>query len=208
MRMLVDTLREGRYRGEEKLHEYLDLIAGENERLGRLAESFLTFSRLDNGAQSLKMETLPVGEIANAVLQQMKPRLAAPGCTFSSEISPSLPNIRADRDAIVSALCNLLDNALKYTGDEKKITFSVNEENRGVAFHVKDNGIGVPADQHRAIFRPFYQADQRLSRTREGCGLGLAIVQQIVSAHGGRISLKSTDGAGSEFTLWLPISPQ
>lgn len=205
MRMLVDTLREGRYRGEEKLHEYLDLIALENERLGRLAESFLTFSRLEKGAKSLRFETVEPSKIIEEVAQQMNGRLTAPGCEFQTETEPSLPEVRADREAVVAALCNLLDNALKYTGETKRIALKVVRENGGVSFRVSDNGIGIEHDQRAAIFRPFYQADQRLSRTREGCGLGLAIVQQIAAAHHGRISVQTEPGIGSTFTLWLPL---
>jgi signal transduction histidine kinase len=205
MRMLVDTLREGRYRGEEKLHEYLDLIAQENDRLGRLAESFLTYSRLDKGAKSLRFEAVSPSEIVDGVAQQMKGRLSAPGSDFSTDVASALPSVNADREALVSALCNLLDNALKYTGDEKRIALKVAAENGGVAFRVSDNGIGIETDQRTAIFRPFYQADQRLSRTREGCGLGLAIVQQIVAAHRGKISLESEPGKGSTFIIWLPL---
>lgn len=208
MRMLVDTLREGRYRGEEKLHEYLDLIAAENERLGRLSESFLTFSRLEKGGQVMHFESVPAADIARAAIRQMQGRLSAPGCTFAAEIPETLPAVRVDLDAIISALCNILDNALKYTGDEKRIALRVIAKNDGVSFLVEDNGVGVPEDQRRAIFRPFYQADQRLSRTREGCGLGLSIVQQIVDAHGGKISHATASGEGSTFELWLPgISP-
>ena len=207
MRMLVDTLREGRYRGEDKLREYLDLIAAENDRLGRLAESFLTFSRLEKGAQSMHFEVIPAREIADAAIRQMHARLSAPGCTFSADIPQSLPAVRADRDALVSALCNILDNALKYTGEQKQITLRASSEDAGVAFRIEDNGVGIPEDQQRAIFRPFYQADQRLSRTREGCGLGLAIVHGIATAHRGKISIESEVGKGTTFRMWIPSIP-
>ncbi len=208
MRMLVDTLREGRYRGEDKLREYLDLIAAENERLGRLSESFLTFSRLEKGGQAMHFEVVPAADIAHAAVRQMQGRLDVPGCSFTAVISGTLPSVRVDRDAIISALCNMLDNALKYTGDEKRILLRADAKNEGVSFFVEDNGVGVPEDQRRAIFRPFYQADQRLTRTREGCGLGLSIVQRIVDAHRGKISLESAPGGGAIFELWLPgISP-
>ena len=96
-------------------------------------------------------------------------------------------------------------NTGKGVGDS---TLRADAKNGGVSFFVEDNGVGVPEDQRRAIFRPFYQADQRLSRMREGCGLGLSIVQRIVDAHRGKISLESAPGGGAIFELWLPgISP-
>ena len=202
MRMLVDTLREGRFRNEDKLREYLDLIATENERLGRLAENFLTFSRLEKGAQSLHLSTVSPSEIANAAIGRMKGRLA--GCEFVTDIQGGLPTLHVDRDELVSALCNLLDNAIKYTGDEKRISLSVIAMNRGVRFRIEDNGIGIEKAHQSAVFRPFYQADQRLTRTREGCGLGLAIVQRIVDAHNGRISIESEAGNGAAISVWIP----
>lgn len=203
MRMLVDTLREGRYRGEDKLREYLDLIAAENDRLGRLAESFLTFSRQRNSPQ---LAAVAPGEIANTAIERMKVRLAA--CSFSSDIHEGLPVIHADRDEVVSALCNLLDNALKYSGSEKRISLTVAAEGQGVSFRVTDNGIGIAKELQSEVFRPFYQIDQRLSRTRDGCGLGLAIVQRIANAHGGRVSIESEAGKGSTFSIWIPSMPK
>ena len=208
MRMLVDTLREGRYRGEEKLREYLDLIAAENDRLGRLSESFLTFSRLEKNTRTMEFTEVSPSEIASAALRQMHGRLSSPGCSFTSHIAEALPKIPADRDALTSALCNILENALKYTGPEKHIALHVEQADGGVVFRVTDNGEGIPEEQQRAIFRPFYQADQRLSRTREGCGLGLAIVQRIATEHHGKITVKSTPGNGATFSLWLPSFPQ
>jgi signal transduction histidine kinase len=205
MRMLVDTLREGRYRGEEKLREYLELIAAENDRLGRLAESFLTFSRMEKSAESLRFESVCPREIALAAAERMQSRLATPGCTFSSDIPAEPPRIHADRESLTAALCNLLDNALKYTGAEKRIALRLSIENGGIVFTIEDNGIGIPEAHSREIFRPFYQADQRLSRTREGCGLGLAIVQQIITAHRGKITVHSDGSTGSTFRIWLPL---
>ena len=205
MRMLVDTLREGRYRGEEKLREYLDLIAAENDRLGRLSESFLTFSRLEKNARTMEFTEVSPGELASTAIQQMHGRLSTPGCAFTAHIAERLPTIRADHDALASALCNILENALKYTGPEKHIALHVEQADGGVVFRIKDNGVGIPEDQQRAIFRPFYQADQRLSRTREGCGLGLAIVQRIANEHHGKITVQSAPGGGTTFSLWLPL---
>ena len=206
MRMLVDTLREGRYRNELQLREYLDLIAGENERLRRIAENFLTFSRLERGSQALAIESVAPHAVAAQAVVPFAARLAAPGCTFAMEVDDSLPEIRADREALAQVLSNLIDNALKYTGDEKRIALRARKDGATLRFTVEDNGIGIPHDQRRAIFEPFHQVDQRLSRTREGAGLGLAIVQRIVKAHGGEITVAGEPGKGSIFTVKIPLA--
>ena len=206
MRMLVDTLREGRFRNEQQLREYLDLIAGENERLRRIAENFLTFSRLDRGQHALDPEPVPPRAVAAQAVVPFATRLAAPGCVFAMEVPDSLPEIRADREALAQVLANLLDNALKYTGDEKRIALRARKDGAMLAFAVEDNGIGIPHDKRRAIFEPFHQVDQRLSRTREGAGLGLAIVRRIVKAHGGEITVAGEPGKGSIFTVKIPLA--
>ena len=206
MRMLVDTLREGRYRSEHQLKEYLDLIATENDRLSRLAENFLTFSRFDRGAQGLELVPVKPHAVAEQAVAPLRPRLEAPGCQFTLDVPESLPAIRADRDALAQVLTNLLDNAVKYTGTDKRIALRARAENSTLAFSVSDDGIGIPENQYKAVFEPFYQVDHRLSRSGEGCGLGLAIVRRIVTAHGGEIGVASEREKGSVFTVRIPLS--
>jgi signal transduction histidine kinase len=204
MRMLVDTLREGRVRTEEQRAEYLDLIAAENERLSRLAENFLTFSRLERGTQTLDFAPVAPSAIAARAAAPLQPRLEA--AHFTLDVPSDLPAVRADIDALAQVLTNLLDNALKYTGENKHIALRARAHGTRVTFSIEDNGLGISPAQKAAIFRPFYQVDQKLSRTREGCGLGLAIVRRIVDAHGGEIDLASEPGKGSVFHVTLPCA--
>lgn len=206
MRMLVDTLREGRFRDERQLREYLDLIAGENERLRRIAENFLTFSRLDRGPQALDLESVAPHAVAAQAVAPFSVRLAVPGCAFTMDVPQTLPEIRADREALAQVFANLLDNAIKYTGEEKRIALRARKDGAALAFTVEDNGIGIAHDQRGEIFEPFHQVDQRLSRTREGAGLGLAIVRRIVKAHGGEITVAGELGKGSIFTVKVPLA--
>jgi signal transduction histidine kinase len=206
MRMLVDTLREGRYRGEGKLKEYLDLIANENDRLSRLAETFLTFSRLDQRTVPLQRSAVAPEMIIKEALAPLQMRLNSNGCEFSQKIAADLPPVMAERNALAQVLTNLLDNALKYTEGDKRIELSVGREGSFVNFAVKDNGIGIPEEERQAIFTPFYQSDRTLSRSREGSGLGLAIVRRIVDAHDGEITVASEPGKGSVFNVKIPTA--
>jgi signal transduction histidine kinase len=205
MRMLVDTLREGRVRGEDQGREYLELIAKENDRLSRLAEDFLTFSRLERGKQQLKLEPVAPRVIVEQAIAGLRSRLEAPGCTFTYDVPGDLPPVRADRDALASIISNLLDNALKYTGDAKQIALWVRPARDTVVFAITDNGIGIDRTQMRRIFKPFQQVDDRLSRQGEGAGLGLAIVVKLVALHRGKLHVDSGVGSGTTFSVRIPV---
>jgi signal transduction histidine kinase len=204
MRMLVDTLREGRVRDETRRSEYLDLIASECARLSRLAEDFLTFSRLDRGKQQLQLAPVAPRVVVEQAVAPLRPRLSAPGCSFALDVPGDLPPVRADRDALASILTNLLDNALKYTRDEKCISLWVRSAKDTVVFAVTDNGIGLDRTQARRVFKPFHQVDDRLARQGEGAGLGLAIVAKLVALHHGKIRVDSEPGQGTTFSIRIP----
>jgi len=205
MRVLVDTLREGRCADAKQAGEYFDLIARENQRLSRLIDNFLTFSRMERNKRAFDFEDVDVGEAAAAAAVAVGERFAAPNCELAVKIAPDLPAVLADRDAIETVILNLLDNAWKYTGDEKRVAVRVAADGDAtVTIEVSDNGIGMTRRAVRRIFDKFYQVDQTLSRRSGGCGLGLAIVKFILDAHGGTISVRSQPGKGSTFTVRLP----
>ncbi len=206
MRMLVDTLREGRYRGESQLQEYLDMVASENLRLSRLIDNFLTLSRLERNEHAITLQPTSVHEIIEQAVHAMRAKLEVPSCHFTYDECESLPDILADRDAMVVVLVNLLDNAVKYTGDEKRIDLRARDASGRVFISIQDNGIGLSKSERKNVFRRFYQVDQKLSRSRGGCGLGLALVQHIVEAHGGRVDVNSQLGRGTTFTVSVPIA--
>ena len=204
MRLLVDSLLEDAALDPVKTRDYLQLIAGENLRLTRLIENFLTFSRIERNRQRFEFaETDPAGVVGSAV-EAMRERWPLPAGQMQVEVSAELPRLRADGDALVTVLLNLLDNAYKYTPADKRIALHAYREDGHVVFAVEDNGIGIaPRDQKR-IFRRFYQVDRRLARETGGVGLGLSIVDFIVRAHGGAVRVKSHTGSGSTFSVWLP----
>jgi signal transduction histidine kinase len=204
MRMLVDTLREGRYRDEVQFREYLDLIAGESLRLSRLTDNFLTLSRLERKQHAFAPEPIAPRALAEQAVQAMRPKLEASGVHFTLRAASALPEMHVDRDAMVTVLTNLLENALKYTEAKKEISLNLRHDRGQVIFSVQDNGIGLSRTERRHVFEPFYQSDEKLSRAREGCGLGLSIVKHIVGAHGGQITVTSEPGKGSSFHVMIP----
>lgn len=207
MRLLVETLLLDEHPDAVKTREYLNLIAGENVRLTRLVENFLTFSRIERNRQRFDLTETCASAIVDSALAAMGERLQAPGCRLQVEMNPGLPPIFADQDALTTVLLNLLDNACKYTPAEKRIRLSAYRENGRVAFAVEDDGIGIAPREQKRIFRRFYRVDRRLARETGGCGLGLSIVEFIVRAHGGQVTVESRLGAGSTFRVLLPCRP-
>lgn len=201
MRVLVDTLLEGNYNDQQQATEYLQLISKENKRLTGLIDNFLTFSRMERNKQAFEIIPISPAEIAKDAAHAVKTKFAQGNCDFTVNIPGNLPDICADHDAMVTVLVNLLDNSYKYSGDEKQIELTLFEHESQVFFKVKDNGKGMSPRITRKMFDRFYQADSRLSRSAEGCGLGLSIVKFIVDAHKGNIEVKSKPDKGTEFTI-------
>jgi signal transduction histidine kinase len=206
MRLLVDTLLNSPTFHEPTVREYLALIARENLRLSRLIDNFLAFSRMERNKYALDFQDVPARTIVEGAAAAVQERFHAPGCRFEIQVAPDLPPIVADADAMVTAVVNLLDNAWKYSGDEKQITLTAATENGSVAFAVQDNGIGLSPRDTKRIFKRFYQVDQRLARSAGGCGLGLSIVKFIVTAHSGAIRVESEPGHGSTFVITIPVA--
>jgi len=204
MRVLVDTLLEGSYRDQQQVTEYLQLVSKENERLTGLIDNFLTFSRMERNKQAFLMAETSPAAIAHDAAEAVKTKFSKGQCDFEVNIGEDLPDVLADRDAMVTVLVNLLDNAYKYSYDDKQIELRVSPYDGLVCFCVSDNGIGMSRRAVRKIFNRFYQADRSLSRGAEGCGLGLSIAKFIVDAHKGTISIDSKPGEGSTFTVKLP----
>ena len=207
MRVLVDTLLEGRCESRQQETEYLQLISKENVRLSKLIDNFLTFSRMERNKQVFDITSVSPVEIANNAAQAMQAKFEKSNVHFSLNVLKPLPMLEADKDAMVTVLVNLLDNAYKYSYDNKQIELNVfAENNSAVCFSVKDNGIGMTRRQMKKIFDRFYQADTSLARRAEGAGLGLSIVKFIVDAHKGKINVESRPDKGSIFTVKLPIT--
>jgi signal transduction histidine kinase len=204
MRLLVDTLLDGNYTNQQQCKEYLELISRENHRLSRMIDSFLTFSRMERGKQVFDFASVNPGQIVAAAVEAVQTKFNTKNCDFSVTVDDGLPPIYADKDAMVTVLVNLLDNAYKYSNSEKTIELKAYSENEMICFAVKDDGIGIPRRIQKRIFDRFYQADNRLSRSAEGCGLGLSIVKFIVNAHKGTIDVESKTGIGSCFIVKLP----
>lgn len=212
IRAFGELLALGRADGV-KTREYGERIEGESRRLTALIDNILDLSRLESGRRSLELEPADAGEIAAAALGAFRSRLEQKG--FRVELRrPGRPlPVRADPAALGQALTNLLDNAVKYSGpiEDERREIEVTVEARvgagagGVAIAVRDRGIGISRDEQERIFERFHRVSSSLVHDVKGSGLGLALVDQIVRAHRGRVTVESEPGEGSTFTVWLPL---
>jgi len=206
MRVLADTLLEGNYKDRRQATEYLELICKENRRLTGLIDNFLTFSRMERNKQAFEFEPTSPAEIAHAAADAVRTKFDRAECRLELHIAEDLPRVSADKDAMVTVLVNLLDNACKYSRDDKRIAMKAFGEDASVCFSVSDNGIGISRKAVKRIFKRFYQVDRTLARHAEGCGLGLSIAKFIVDAHKGEISVATNPEQGSTFTVKLPAA--
>jgi signal transduction histidine kinase len=203
--MLAETLQMPDMCDAQTHAQYLDTIVGETERLTRLLNNVLDFSKIERGQKSYRMETASLAGALGDAARAMRFPLAEQGFDFHMEISSDVPDMRIDRDAIEQAVINLLSNAMKYSGESRRIDLRLSSENGSARIEVTDQGIGVAPEQRKRIFEKFYRVQTPENHAISGTGLGLALVAHIVDAHGGSVDVDSTVGKGSTFTIRIPI---
>ncbi len=204
IRMFAETLQMGRCAGPDMQSEYLSTIVNECERLSRLVDGVLMFSKAEQGKKIYRFRPVHPLEAVQAAARAMECPLAQQGFRLRITAEEGLGAIQADHDALEQAILNLLSNAIKFSGDARDIEVGLCREGRDVAIRVTDHGIGIAPEEQTRIFDRFYRAPTRENQSLPGSGLGLTLVAQIARAHGGRIDVESTPGAGSTFYLRLP----
>ena len=216
IRLFIETLKLGRASSKEEEQECLELLAKETERLSEMIERVLGYARLKAGRRVFQQRIVPVDAIVKDAIDAFRAQILnqtreegrddGPRLAFTTELAADLPMICVDREAIVEALLNLMSNAWKYTGPDKRIVVFAKRGRRArIVVGVHDNGQGLPKSEHARIFERFYQTQHLLSGKQPGSGLGLAITKAIVEGQGGRILVESEPGRGSTFSLEFPV---
>jgi signal transduction histidine kinase len=204
------SLTRGVIKDPEQIRRYSDLIGRESDRLIEMIEQVLEFAGARSGRQKLELQPVNVNELIDNVLASSQPLLVEGGFQIEKEIAADLPPVMADAPALSSALRNLIDNAMKYSGESRWIgvqaTVAVSGKKAEVRITVSDRGLGIQADDLKYIFDPFWRGGEAGASQIHGAGLGLNLVKTITNAHGGGVSVRSEPGRGSSFTLTLPAN--
>jgi len=208
IQLFAETLELGRVRSADRAQEYYRIINGEAKKLTRLIENLLDFSRMEAGLRPYTLEPTDIGALVQHVLGLMDRQFAQGQFEVTATVAPGLPAVMADGVAVERAVENLLANAMKYSGDARRIDVTVLPAHGEVVIRVRDYGIGIARREQRRIFRKFYRVHHELGGGPQGTGLGLAIVDHTMRGHGGHVGVESEPGQGSTFTLHFPVPIQ
>jgi signal transduction histidine kinase len=209
IRVFAELLRLGRAQSPDKVREYGEFIERESRRLSRLIDNILDFARIESGRKTYAFADVDLRGVLEATLQSFEPHLRHGGfeCRLRLPDEP-LPAVRADADAIAQAIHNLLDNAIKYSGDARQIEVGLGRADDEIVVSVTDRGVGIPREEQSRIFDRFHRVGTGMLHDVKGSGLGLSLVHHIVQVHGGRVTVDSEPGKGSTFAIHLPLPSQ
>jgi signal transduction histidine kinase len=202
----AQAILDGTADTDESRQHAAQVIFNESGRMHRMVLDLLDLARLDAGTADITMSPVNMSALLNAIREKFTPQSQKAGVEVKVEVTPNLPSLTADGDRLAQVFTNLVDNALKFTPHGGVISLSASAVNGEMQVSVSDTGAGIPLEAQAHIFDRFYQADSsRKGGEKHGAGLGLAIAQEIVQAHGGRIGVCSRLGEGTTFDVFLPL---
>jgi len=205
IRMFAEALVLHRPRAEAEKTVYLQTIVNESERLSRLINNVLDFSKIEQGTRTYRKEPIMLADIVTKAAQTMTYPLEQEGFQLSLSVEEAVPEIQGDKDALEQALLNLLHNAVKYSGKSRNVELRLLLRAGWAAIEVEDHGLGIGPEEKEKICNKYYRGGAAIDNRISGAGLGLSIVSHIVKAHGGRLEIESTVGKGSIFSIILPV---
>lgn len=210
IRSAAENLSEGVIQNEERKMEYAQLMLSESKRLSEMVDQIMEFSGIQSGKKIYNFTDVAIDALMQQVLEELTPIAHQKNIEIQFSNISKVPVVHADKDALFLAITNLLRNAIKFSEQGKKVIFRVDETSfksgLGLRIQVQDFGIGIPEDEQKKIFQPFYRADYAVSQQIKGNGIGLSLVERVAKEHEGDITVQSTLGKGSTFTLIMPLA--
>ncbi|MHC4799250.1 MAG: ATP-binding protein [Planctomycetota bacterium] len=205
IRAYAETLSQGVIEDEQTIRECYNVIMSETQRLNRLVEDILNVSQLEVGSARLNIGEVLVDELLRKIVQDSQGNADAKNIELLLELPIKLPRVRGDKDRLAVVMTNLIGNAIKYTPENGQVDIRCSEEKGRVRVSVSDSGIGIAEEDQEKIFEKFYRVESEQVSKIPGTGLGLAIVKETVRLHGGSITVESTPGKGTTFSVVLPV---
>ena len=202
LKALAETLQEGALEDPPAARRFIDQIHTEVDALTQMVTELLELSRIESGRLSLDLEPVSAYDLLDSASRRMQLQADRAGITLRVECADDLPRVRIDSQRLEQVVVNLIHNAVKFTRPGGEVVLLAGSDYDFVRFAVRDNGVGIPADEVTRIFERFYRVDK--SRTGSGTGLGLSIAKHIVEAHAGKIWAESREGEGSTFFFTIP----
>jgi two-component system phosphate regulon sensor histidine kinase PhoR len=203
MRQFTEILTEDDNLPAGERRKFYEAQGRATHRLSRLVESLLDFGRMEAGARPYRLAPLDVGDLVRTVVEEFRQEGGCDGFAIDCAFAGENAMVNGDREALAQALWNLLDNAVKYSGDSRVVRVELEAGSR-VAMRVRDQGLGIASAEQGLILHKFTRGSNAEARKIKGTGIGLAMVKHIVDAHGGRLEIESEPGKGSTFTILLP----
>jgi signal transduction histidine kinase len=205
IRQLAEMLQSGRVPSDERRQKYYDVLLEQSERLALLTDNILSLAKIEEGRAEFDFAPTDIAALLTEIVTSIQERVRHEGFEIGLDVERALPRLAVDRTAFSQAVTNLVDNAIKYSGDSRRISVSARVEGQGVAIAVRDFGIGIKQEDFDRVFVRFYRGGDELTRAVKGSGLGLTLVKEIVAAHRAKIDVESEPGKGSVFTIRLPL---
>lgn len=205
MRTAGHNLRNRVSADPARVQQYGALIEQESEKLTAIVDQILSFANSEAGRVIGPKQEVSVPDLIRQAVAAAQPAIDASGCVVDTVVDPSLPPIQGDLAMLTNALHNLLGNAAKYARSGGWIGVRASSRGGTVEIRVADRGDGIPPEETRQIFEPFYRGGMALREQIHGTGLGLSLARKIVEAHGGSLAVESKPGVGAEFVLRLPL---
>ena len=206
LRQLTELLADGRIHDEARRRRYFSVLQQETSRLHQLVEDLLDFERMDAGRRQYRLEPLDFSELVRDGIADYQSHAGANGHRIEVSSDSSRLMVEADREAIRRVIRNLLENAVKYSPAASTVWVETGHENSTAVLRVRDDGIGIPPEEHARIFEKFVRGEAAKQACIPGTGIGLAMVKEILHVHRGDVDLASEVGHGSTFIVRLPLS--
>lgn len=203
--MFAETLLLDRVKEESKKREYYEIITKEVTRLSNMLNRILSFSKIEANKREYQKQKLDLSDLVEDVMNTYSYHLDSNGFEHDLSLGNEQLPINADKEALIEVMVNLIDNAVKYSPETKKMEVKTFREDDFAVVSVRDHGMGIAKNQLDKLFEKFYRVPNGDVHDTKGSGLGLSIVKHIIEAHEGRIKISSKPGEGSEFRVMLPL---